>query len=174
VKELITVEHDQPWAKKIMERYPTNSNHQWIVHPLPANNSTSIEDLHPTDVRSLKAFYQEIAERMVPVDLLFVDTYRCARVVAVESLLQKARWMILHDVEPLSIPWYGWEKLSDRLKSLACYYHRPQGYIAKTHHIAWTLLAAHDHLSIEQLGLLNTVVRRESFKLWSTEVELDG
>jgi hypothetical protein len=177
VKELITVEHDQPWAQKIMKRFPHDPPlHSWVVHPISANNSTPIEDMDQGAVKGLVKFYQDLAKQIKSVDLLFVDTYRCARVIAVEALLPKARWIILHDLEPASIPWYGWDHLEPRMsvKGMFCYYHRPEGKIAQTHQIPWTFLFTKGCLSEEQFSQMNVVVKRESFRLWTQEVGLDG
>lgn len=172
--QLLILEHDSFWAHRMMKEFPKAlDKHLWKVFPISGHNGTKIEELPGEEVQRIKAFYEQVMREIKSFDLLFVDTYCCARVLAFQILQSKASFIILHDVEPLSIPWYGYHQLEEDLKGWEQYLFRPEGCINQAHKIPWTLLCAKQEISPEQLQLMSQVTIRESQRLWNMDVSLE-
>lgn len=170
VPRLHTIEHDPGWALKMESKYPSPPYHKWTVQRFRAKNPTRISELPEGEYQVIKNFYEDMAEAEGSFDLLFVDTFTACRVPATVALGQKARWIILHDLEPPGPEVYEWPRLQSFLQPWRKYMHRPQGSIGNGHQIPWTGLYSILHVDLEAL---NKVVERESLRLWGQKIPLE-
>lgn len=170
VPQLHTIEHDKRWADKVRKEYPSPAGHRWTVKTFKAKNPTRIDELPPGEFRAMFAFYIRTAEEESPFDLLFVDTFTSCRVPSVSTLGAKARWIIIHDLEPPGPEVYQWPLLRAFLEPWNKYIHKPLGNVGNGHQIPWTGICSRDPLPLERL---NEVVVRESQRLWGKDTALE-
>ena len=170
VPHLVTIEHDIPWAKQLLKKFPACDSHQWVIQRIPANNSTNPADIPLANLDELQAFYANLSKTLPEYDFLFVDTYRCARVKAARNLSGNAKMMLLHDVRPSSWKFYNYDLLGDYFDAWYHYRLRPEGVVAGTHNLPWTALYSRDELPLDEM---QPVVIRETKRLWGMEVYLE-
>lgn len=176
-KEMVSIEHDEAWSKKIQSVYEPSSKHKWIVEPLMGvNNGTPWEDLTPKGKAELINFYEAWGNLLRDgVDFLFVDTFRAARVPAVLGMAPCVDVIMLHDMEPLSIRWYGWEKAEKVLRGHGrCrYLFKPSAPpVNELHQVPWTGLYTRTEINFTTLGYLNRIIHPMAMELWGYEAPL--
>lgn len=170
---LLTIEHDHVWAKKCVEAYPSEQSasrsHKWIVQKFRAQNPMRIADLPDGEYDIIVDFYKETAMGMGFFDLLFVDTFACCRVPAVLALAPKAKWMIIHDLEPPGLEVYEWGRLDKFLRPWTKVILKPPG-IVRHSPIPWTMLCVKGSIPVNEL---NEVILPEGRELWDVDCELE-
>jgi len=171
IKNLVTLEHDNKWVKKVQKEFPSDEDHQYFVQPLNnVFNATSIEDIALTTINEINSFYEAIISFKQPINFLLIDTFRCARVPAALKLAPLAEIVVLHDVRPSSREYYQYHKLDEMFKDWIRYEHRPKGFINKEHIIPWTAVYSRETLNLNEI---NTIVKKDSERLWNQSVGLE-
>lgn len=170
VPVLHTIEHDPKWGRDVARRFP---DHEWTIHPVNAKNPTRIRDLPRGEYQRIVDFYEQLAAPMRGYDLLFVDTFTSCRVPAIRALGTRARYIIIHDMEPPGPEVYEWARLNKFLEGCSLYFHRPEGKVAGAYQIPWTVLACWKALEEDVLDRLNEVVSSESEALWGRAYPLE-
>lgn len=167
VPTLVTVEHDQQWARRMLKECPSSPSHRWIVQGFPgAQNHTPAEDL-PADVRKfMEQWYWEAAAGLEPFHVLFVDTFRSLRVTATKALAHLAQIVVLHDVEPFSRDYYRWNLLDGFWNGWVKTFHAPPWKIQGKWDVPWTGILSRTRLPVEKM---DPVIARESIRLWGGE-----
>ncbi len=167
---LITIEHNVKWWEELKEKYPENTNHEWIFRPFwGITDHTRLCDISDEDKRIVEACYKELGGFLPPCDLMLDDTHLCARLPAIRYLHPKVRMIIVHDMCPQFRTWYGYQYIKDILTGWYCYMHKPVGKIGGTHPIPWTGLYSRDPLPVDEMDVF---VKEESMRLWEQPVGL--
>jgi len=165
---IITVEHDQGWAYKIIKSICDHPHHKWIIQPFNGiNNSTRRPDMSHAAKSAVDSFYKVL--KLPSTDFLFVDTFTCARVPAMIHLTQYAEMVMLHDLEGNSPQHYNFEEIGDVMKGWYRYRFAPEGMVNKIHQVPWTDLFSRRMLDTDKL---QPVIDRESEKLWGFSGQL--
>ncbi len=164
IHQLVTIEHDNRWAKLVQDQCPASPQHLWLVKPLEGGikNPTAAADLLPAQREAITSIYKERAQELAPYDLLFMDTFRAGRVSAVKELLPKAKMLVLHDVEGPSYDYYQFGELEEILKGLHRYEHRPNREVSG-HSVPWTALYTRSPIDLDKV---NEHVAIEAERLW--------
>jgi hypothetical protein len=119
VPQLTTIEHDPAWAQR-MQAVCFRMGHHWLIEPIPGlpgviSCETPPAELNATQIQALGRLYGGYTEQLDPPDLLFVDTFACARVFALAALAPMSDVVVLHDSEPAVAAYY---RLQDALPFL--------------------------------------------------------
>lgn len=161
---LTTIEHDPSWAKRVQEDHKPSPTHAWIVHPLPIQNWTSEAEAGDAKLNDARAFYRSLA---VNGEILFMDTFRACRVMAIESLGDKADMIVLHDTELQSWGYYGLPRILP-MRDRIGYSFRPAFQRAESI-VPWTDIWSRQPIDLEAF---NAVAGPAAVALWGSPVEL--
>ena len=165
VPNLLTITHNRKMAARVQNAYPQFPTHSWVIKKFRGVTAETKRCMLSDDVEErIGAFYCTIESSAPMVDLLFVNTFQCCSVRAVMALAKKAKWIILHNVEPSAYERYGWRELDDMMAHRKKYIHRPPNQ--QTH---WTGMYSTSHLPLREI---NAIVRNESIDLWDEESQL--
>jgi len=168
---LSTIEHDQSWGRRMVRSCPDMPSHRWLIQGFPgAKNGTPEKDLPSGVMESFRLFYQDMAAEIEPIDVLFIDTFRCCRVLAAQTLSSKAQVVVLHDTEPQSTEWYRWDLLGDCFQGWHRASHRPPWQIQGRFPVPWTDIYSRDPLPWDEM---NEIVAQESIRLWGGESRVE-
>ena len=170
IPQLHTIEHDVRWASKVCGKYPPSPSHEWTIQVMPGKNPTRMEELSGEENSRIRLFYDTLGYKTAPFDLLFVDTFTACRVPAIMALGKKAKWIVIHDLEPPGCEVYGWPLLEVCVNTWKGYVNKPTGRTKHCRTIAWTGVYSRDPLPLKEL---NEVVRTESRLLWGTDSILE-
>lgn len=172
--ELLSIEHDAAWAATVGRGMVHSSAHRWLVQEFSGvNNGTPLEDLTNDNLRALMEFYRRVSREISNTDLLFVDSFRVARTLAVAELSPKARMVLLHDMEPPSPDWYGYGPAEEILKAQGRvrYLFKPSAPpVNQAHQVPWTAIYSKDPLPIEKIL---EVSHPASMSLWGHPASLE-
>jgi hypothetical protein len=164
VPNLITIEHDPRWASQIRHQYSPLPTHLWFVKEFQANNSTRINELPPGEFDRITEYYKWAGTQIKPFDLLFSDTFTACRVPSVLELGNKAKFIIIHDLEPPGPEVYEWGRLDEFFHGWYKYIHKPLGHVGHGHQIPWTGIYSKAPIDSEALS---EGMREESERLWN-------
>jgi hypothetical protein len=166
--DLTTIEHDRNWAQKVMNDFP---EHEYIIYPISgAKNGTPSDEISSNTMMGLNAFYLNMSKEINGIDVLLVDTFRCARVPAALFLAPLSDIVIVHDVRPSSREYYQYHKLDKMFENWVHYEHRPEGFINKAHMIPWTAVYCRTPLDLDKV---NPIVKTDSERLWDQSIGLE-
>jgi len=171
VGNLLTVEHDRNWVKKVQMKYPPTSDHQYTIQTLEgASNGASHEKIGKDTFKVIDAFYSGIIKPYRYINFLLIDTFRCARVPAAKILAPIAEVVVIHDVRPCSREYYQYNRLDKMFEDWIRYEHRPKGMINKKHIIPWTAVYSREPLELDKI---NPIIKKDSKRLWDQSVGLE-
>lgn len=168
-KKSIHIEHDPVWYKRVRDCYSIATIRSiWYLKDFRAGNATAIQELPSGEFENICTYYKGMAKIIDYCDMLFVDTFRAARVPALMYLGPISRNIILHDLEGNSPAYYEYDRVKGSLTThFWRYTYRPKGYI-NGHVIPWTNL--YTSLPISSFDELNKDACFESRRLWGMDV----
>lgn len=167
-KESIHIEHDPVWFKRIRDCTVHEANNtKWFLREFCAGNATAIHELPPGEFEKICDHYKGLAKMIGHCDMLFVDTFRAARVPALLHLGPISPVIILHDLEGNSPAYYEYHRAKEMLDAnFSTYSYKPKGSV-NGHAIAWTNLYVSRPVPIDDL---TADACYESRRLWDMDV----
>jgi Glycosyltransferase sugar-binding region containing DXD motif len=163
-REFWAVEHDSGWAEVTRNRFSDDSRFHIITRGLPIIATTEHPQMTTAQIEKTRVAYQGIAAELpAEIDLLFVDTFSGARIIALEALAARAKTVVIHDTHPPH-NWtaYCYDRFAASVPNWIHLSLQPDGY-------PWTDLFTREPLDVNKL---REDVLSEAFLVYGPKVRV--